>query len=97
MTGKGKLKLSGVAITTVQEGLRTKILKTISNPNIAYILFMIGLAGLYFELAHPGAIFPGVVGGIALILAFFFLSGLAGQHCRTVAHLAGGGFIYTGN
>ena len=53
------------------EPLRTKILKTIGNPNVAYILMMIGLAGLYFELAHPGAVFPGVVGGISLILAFF--------------------------
>lgn len=52
-------------------GLRDKILKTISDPNIAYILMMIGLAGLYFELAHPGAIFPGVIGGISLILAFY--------------------------
>ena len=43
----------------------------ISDPNIAYILFMIGLAGLYFELSQPGAIFPGVIGAIALILAFF--------------------------
>lgn len=76
VAGKGKLNLSGVAITRVKEGLRTKILKTISNPNIAYILFMIGLAGLYFELAHPGAIFPGVVGGIALILAFFSFQAL---------------------
>lgn len=76
VAGKGKLDLSGAAITRVEEGLRTKILKTISNPNIAYILFMIGLAGLYFELAHPGAIFPGVVGGIALILAFFSFQAL---------------------
>jgi membrane-bound serine protease (ClpP class) len=52
-------------------GFRDKVLKTISDPNIAYILMMIGLAGLYFELAHPGAIFPGVVGGISLILAFY--------------------------
>ena len=59
-----------------EETLRTKILKTISNPNIAYILMMIGLAGLYFELSHPGAIFPGVIGGIALILAFFALQTL---------------------
>ena len=52
-------------------GFRDKVLKTISDPNIAYILMMIGLAGLYFELAHPGVIFPGVIGGISLILAFY--------------------------
>ncbi|MEA3232909.1 MAG: NfeD family protein, partial [Thermodesulfobacteriota bacterium] len=55
---------------------RTRILKTISDPNIAYILMMIGLAGLYFELSHPGAIFPGVIGGISLVLAFFALQTL---------------------
>jgi membrane-bound serine protease (ClpP class) len=69
--GKGKLDLKDAGRTVLQENLRTKILKTISDPNIAYILMMIGLAGLYFELSHPGAIFPGVVGGLALILAFF--------------------------
>lgn len=68
---KGVLNLSNYKITEYMEPLRTKILKTIGNPNIAYILMMIGLAGLYFELAHPGAVFPGVVGGIALVLAFF--------------------------
>jgi membrane-bound serine protease (ClpP class) len=52
-------------------GIRDKILRTISDPNIAYILMMIGLAGLYFELAHPGVIFPGVIGAISLILAFY--------------------------
>ena len=69
--GKGDLQLAGAIRTRLKESIRTKILKTISNPNIAYILMMIGLAGLYFELSHPGSIFPGVVGGIALILAFF--------------------------
>jgi membrane-bound serine protease (ClpP class) len=69
--GKGDLKLDGAVRKVVEESVRTKILKTISDPNIAYILMMIGLAGLYFELSHPGAIFPGVVGGIAIILAFF--------------------------
>jgi membrane-bound serine protease (ClpP class) len=68
---KGVLKLENVKKTVLKEDLRTKILKTISNPNIAYILMMIGLAGLYFELSHPGAILPGVVGGISIILAFF--------------------------
>jgi len=50
---------------------RDKILITLSDPNIAYILMMIGLAGIYFELSHPGSIFPGVIGGISLILAFY--------------------------
>lgn len=52
-------------------GFRYRLLSKISNPNVAYILMMIGLAGLYFELASPGAILPGVIGGISLILAFF--------------------------
>lgn len=68
---KGVLTLDNVKKTVLAEDLRTKILKTISNPNIAYILMMIGLAGLYFELSHPGAVLPGVVGGISIILAFF--------------------------
>jgi membrane-bound serine protease (ClpP class) len=73
---KGVLNLDNVKKVVLEETLRTKILKTISNPNIAYILMMIGLAGLYFELSHPGAVFPGVIGGICLILAFFALQTL---------------------
>nr|MCU0557535.1 nodulation protein NfeD [Desulfobacterales bacterium] len=69
--GKGRLSLAAARVTTLQEDFRTKVLRTISNPNIAYILLMIGMAGLFFELSHPGAVFPGVVGGIAIILAFF--------------------------
>lgn len=74
--GKGVLNLDDARIKIVDESLRTKILKTISDPNIAYILLMIGLAGLYFELSHPGAIFPGVVGAICVVLAFFALQTL---------------------
>ncbi|MEW6686394.1 MAG: nodulation protein NfeD [Candidatus Edwardsbacteria bacterium] len=48
-----------------------RILAVIANPNIAYILFMLGILGLYFEFSNPGAILPGVIGGICLILAFF--------------------------
>ncbi|MFC1577533.1 nodulation protein NfeD [Thermodesulfobacteriota bacterium] len=73
---KGVLNLANPKKVVLEETLRTKILKTISNPNIAYILMMIGLAGLYFEFSHPGAIFPGVIGGIALILAFFAMQTL---------------------
>ena len=73
---RGVLKLDNVKKVSIKETLRTKILKTISNPNIAYILLMIGLAGLYFEFSHPGSIFPGVIGAIALILAFFAMQTL---------------------
>jgi membrane-bound serine protease (ClpP class) len=65
------LKTKGSRLVYVKPGWRDRILNTISNPNIAYILMMIGMAGIYFELAHPGAIFPGVIGAISLILAFF--------------------------
>jgi membrane-bound serine protease (ClpP class) len=68
---KGVLKLDHPKKTVIEESLRIKVLKTISDPNIAYILMMIGLVGLYFELSHPGAVLPGVVGGISIILAFF--------------------------
>ena len=70
---KGAIKLAtkGLKIKELEMGFRQRFLATLSNPNIAYILMMIGLVGLYFELAHPGAIFPGVIGGISLILAFF--------------------------
>ena len=69
--GKVTLKTKGLVKTHYQPGFRDAVLQTISDPNIAYILMMIGLAGLYFELSHPGAIFPGVIGAISLILAFY--------------------------
>jgi membrane-bound serine protease (ClpP class) len=50
---------------------RYRLLDKISNPNIAYIFMILGIWGLYFELSNPGAILPGVAGGIFLILAFF--------------------------
>jgi membrane-bound serine protease (ClpP class) len=70
---KGAIKLAtkGLKIQELEMGFRQRFLATLSNPNLAYILMMIGMVGLYFELAHPGAIFPGVIGGISLILAFF--------------------------
>jgi membrane-bound serine protease (ClpP class) len=69
--GEITLKTTDVVKKYYHPGFRDRVLKVISDPNIAYILMMIGLAGLYFELAHPGAIFPGVIGAISLILAFY--------------------------
>ncbi len=69
--GKIKLATKGSKTNVVEMGFRERFLAVLSNPNIAYILMLIGLVGLYFELSNPGAIFPGVIGGICLILAFF--------------------------
>ena len=69
--GKVTLKTKDLEKTYYEPGFRDAVLRVISDPNIAYILMMIGLAGLYFELAHPGAVFPGVIGAISLILAFY--------------------------
>ena len=65
------LQTDGVEVVELEETFRDRILRTLADPNIAYILMMLGLAGLYFELSHPGAIFPGVIGGMSLILAFY--------------------------
>jgi len=65
------LATKGATVKELKMTLREKILATLTDPNIAYILMMLGVAGLYFELAHPGAIFPGVIGAICLILAFY--------------------------
>ncbi len=71
VSGKVKLKTRGVPTKRVPMGLRLKILSIIGNPNVAYILMLLGFYGLFFELTNPGAIFPGVFGAICLILAFY--------------------------
>lgn len=65
------LKTANANVVRVEMGLRTKILNFITDPNVAYMLMLLGFYGLFFELTSPGAIFPGVVGGICLILAFY--------------------------
>ncbi len=73
VTGAGKitLKTKAARIVEVEMSFRNMVLKVITNPTIAYILLILGMAGLYFELSNPGAILPGVLGGICLILAFY--------------------------
>lgn len=63
-------------ILDIKMGFRSRLLTLLSNPNIAYILLLLGFYGLYFELSNPGAIFPGVFGSICLILAFYSLQTL---------------------
>lgn len=72
-SGVRTLRTKGAKTVRLKYGLRHKILDLISNPNVAYILMLLGFYGLFFELTNPGAIFPGVLGGICLILAFYAL------------------------
>jgi len=65
------LTLAGKPVSERPMTFRQRFLLTIANPNLAYILLMIGLLGLYFEFSHPGAVLPGVLGGISLLLAVF--------------------------
>jgi len=58
-------------IETLAMGFRQRVLSTLAHPNIAYILLSLGILGLTIELWSPGAVLPGVVGGICLLLAFF--------------------------
>jgi membrane-bound serine protease (ClpP class) len=67
------LLTKGMQPRSLQMSWRDKLLDVISNPQIAYYLLMLGGMGIFFELSNPGAILPGVVGGIFLILAFYAL------------------------
>jgi len=66
---KQKVSFKGVRVQTFDMALRQKIIDILSDPNIAYLLLMAGILGLYMEFSNPGVIFPGVAGGIALLLA----------------------------
>ncbi len=70
-TGTKTLHTKNASVEPLEMGVLDKFLNMISDPNIAYILMMLGFYGMLFELYSPGAIFPGIVGGICLILAFY--------------------------
>ena len=82
---KREVKLAGsiVTLNTSEKNInfkkmnsRQRILDIIANPNVTYILMMLGLVGLYLELANPGLILPGVVGSVSLILALYAMQTL---------------------
>ncbi len=76
--GKNKiiLKLEGKERDFQEMNKRQKFLDIISSPNIAYMLLMVGMLGLYLELSNPGLILPGVIGGVSLILALYAMQAL---------------------
>lgn len=70
-SGEKVLNTRNAEVINIDMDFKQKILNLLSDPNIAYILLMIGIYGIMFELYNPGAIFPGVIGGISLIVAFY--------------------------
>lgn len=65
------LRLADAAVEHRPMSTRERILDAICNPNVAYLLMMLGFLGLFFEISNPGVILPGAIGGISLILSFF--------------------------
>lgn len=83
------LKTANAVVTREEMSFRQKVLNFITDPNVAYILMMLGFYGLFFELTNPGSIFPGVVGGICLILAFYAFQTLSVNYAGFLLVLLG--------
>lgn len=73
VTSRGEITLHtrGMVVEYVERSWRSRLLAVVSDPNVAYILMLLGAYGLFFELANPGFVLPGVIGGISLLLALF--------------------------
>jgi membrane-bound serine protease (ClpP class) len=88
-SGPNVLKTAGAGLREFPMGLRLEWLKTISDPNIAYLLMTIGTIGVIAELYSPGAILPGIVGAISLILAFYAFQSLPVNYAGMLLFLLG--------
>lgn len=84
-----KLSLKDVQIVRHNMSLKQRIINTIADPNIAYLLLMAGLLGLYMEFSNPGVLFPGVAGAICLILALISLQVLSFNYAGLILILLG--------
>jgi membrane-bound serine protease (ClpP class) len=65
------LETAGTVLLYAEMSWRQRILTVLSNPNVAYLLLMLGILGIFFEISQPGVILPGAIGAIALLLAFY--------------------------
>ena len=88
-SGSRRLATKDAQVIERKMGMREYVLKSLADPTIAYILLLIGLAGLYFEFSTPGAILPGTLGGISLILAFYSLQTLSANYAGLLLILLG--------
>ncbi|MEX2451254.1 MAG: nodulation protein NfeD [Rhodospirillales bacterium] len=87
------LKTAGASTQPIEPDWRTELLATITSPNIAYILLLIGVYGLIFEFLNPGAIVPGVIGAISLLIALFALHTLPINYAGLALILLGLAFM----
>jgi len=88
-----RIEVAGATIERMQPSLRHRLLAPLVDPNIAYLLLMLGFYGILFELQNPGAILPGIVGAIFLVLAFFALSTLPVNAAGLALIVLGVGFL----
>lgn len=88
-TGAKVLHTASARLREFPMSLRLEFLKTLSDPNIAYLLMTIGTVGIIAELYNPGAILPGMVGAISLILAFYSLQSLPVNYAGVLLFLLG--------
>jgi len=88
-SGQTTLQTEGASIREFPMGLRLELLKTLSDPNIAYLLMTIGTIGILAELYNPGAILPGIVGAISLIMAFYSLQSLPVNYAGVLLFILG--------
>jgi membrane-bound serine protease (ClpP class) len=82
-----------VPVVTLEMRLKHKVLNILADPNIAYLLMMAGILGLYLEFSHPGTIFPGLTGGICLLLALTAFQVLPINYTGLLLILLGIGFL----
>jgi len=83
------LRTAGAGVVFGEMSLRQRILNALGNPNVAYMLLMLGILGIFFEISQPGVIFPGAIGALALLLAFFALQTLPVNYVGVLLILLG--------
>ena len=74
--GSWPLRTARAPVVEREMGLRDRLLALVAEPTVAYLLLLLGIYGIFFELSHPGAVLPGVVGVMAILLALFALQAL---------------------
>lgn len=91
--GDVTLDTAGATLEIMEPDWRTQLLSVLTNPNVAYMLMLIGIYGIIFELMNPGSLVPGVLGAICLLLALFAFQALPISYAGMALILLGLGFM----